>query len=226
MSAIRHPPGLFRAEYDSSHWRPKHHYVLHLPMMLSRFGTLLCCFVQERKHRVIKRHTRFRQNTTAFEVGTIEEVTLHQIHDMQGPWAHCGLCEPRKLTMPELRTVREFYPRVKNDDLFACVTAIAARGKIHVGDVAYLLVDGDRMCCEILMLLEVEGSFRAVVSLYTAVARTSSASEHVSKFSVPAHTDTRVVPGESLLQSLVYSRTPPSTSGVGCVVVLNPGEFR
>ena len=34
---------------------PKHHFMLHIPRQLARFGFLVACFVHERKHKIAKR---------------------------------------------------------------------------------------------------------------------------------------------------------------------------
>ena len=42
-------------------------------------GILYSCWVQERKQKVIKKWATMRRNTTAFEFGTMEQITMDQL---------------------------------------------------------------------------------------------------------------------------------------------------
>ena len=46
--AITTPLDLYKAAYGEDLLRPKHHYALHLPDMLARFGFLVSKFTHER----------------------------------------------------------------------------------------------------------------------------------------------------------------------------------
>ena len=59
--------------------RPKHHYVLHLPIQLRYNGYLVSTMCMERNHRVAKRYLRPRRTLTSFEPGIMEDVTLWQL---------------------------------------------------------------------------------------------------------------------------------------------------
>ena len=65
--------------YGVALWLPKSHYALHLPMVLAILGILLGTFVQERRHKIVKRHCQPHQNTTNLEKGLMEEVTQTQM---------------------------------------------------------------------------------------------------------------------------------------------------
>ena len=56
--------------YGRNKKRPKHQYSLHLADMLCFFGTLLGALSNERKHRVVKRHTRNRLNLKKRDFGS------------------------------------------------------------------------------------------------------------------------------------------------------------
>ena len=83
MDAFLEHLNAFRTEYGDDHWTPKHHYAIHLPWMLSDWHQLVDCFVTERKHRLIKRFTKLRQNTKSYEVGTAEDLTTHHLEDLE-----------------------------------------------------------------------------------------------------------------------------------------------
>ena len=46
------------ASYGVDSYLPKHHYSVHLPSQLERFGLVPSCFVHERRHKILKRHLR------------------------------------------------------------------------------------------------------------------------------------------------------------------------
>ena len=59
--------GLFFAAYPDETPKPKHHAALHIPDQLRHHGTLLSCFVQERRHRLAKRVLGFSTKLQSFE---------------------------------------------------------------------------------------------------------------------------------------------------------------
>ena len=59
--------------------RPKHHYVLHLPIQLRCHGYLVATMCMERKHRVVKRYLRPRRTLQSFEAGIMEDVTCFEL---------------------------------------------------------------------------------------------------------------------------------------------------
>ena len=59
--AIKRHLDLFVAAYGMDYIRPKHHYVLHLPSSLRKFGFILSTFTHERRHRMIRRYTQQRK---------------------------------------------------------------------------------------------------------------------------------------------------------------------
>ena len=48
--------GLRKIAYGDTLWRPKAHFATHLPDHLGAHGFLPACFVQERKHKILKRY--------------------------------------------------------------------------------------------------------------------------------------------------------------------------
>jgi hypothetical protein len=81
--AIHEHIELYKLVYGAETMRPKHHYVLHLPDMLRRFEFLFSTFVHERKHRLAKRYMVPRKNTKSFERGVMEDVTNHQLWELE-----------------------------------------------------------------------------------------------------------------------------------------------
>ena len=104
---------LFREVYGEDEMRPKHHFALHLPSMLKRFGFLLTTFVNERKHRLIKLYTRVRCNPKSFEMCSMEDVYSHEIWELQLPFFNSFITsKPRGRIMHGLR---DCFPKVPDD---------------------------------------------------------------------------------------------------------------
>ena len=59
--------------FGADHMTPKFHWLLHFPFYLRHFGTLVSCYVHERKHRMLKRYCNDIRNTTVFEHSVLAE---------------------------------------------------------------------------------------------------------------------------------------------------------
>ena len=106
---------LYKAAYGVDAMRPKHHYVLHLPMMFKRWGMLVGTLVCERKHRVIKRYTKGRLNLTEWDRGSIEEVTVHQLWEQSRAFLRSGHYDRSRAPKPMLLlALQELYPELEN----------------------------------------------------------------------------------------------------------------
>ncbi len=131
---------LFKEAYGDDYIRPKHHYCMHLPDMLKRFGFLLSTFTHERKHRIVKRHTRDRCNLTRWALGAIEEVTCHQIWELSLPF-FMAFSESTP-TGPVLNVLRELFPGVAGGSFTLHNNLKCNGGSASSGDVVSCLVDG------------------------------------------------------------------------------------
>ena len=61
-------------------WIPKMHMSMHLPEFLQRFGTLISCFVHERKHKLIKRFASQKQDTAKkYEESLLQDIMAVQL---------------------------------------------------------------------------------------------------------------------------------------------------
>ena len=155
---------LYKDAYGENEMRPKHHYALHLPEMLYTFGFLLSTFTHERKHRIVKRYTRGRQNLKNWALGAIEEITCHQIWENQlAFFLAFSTSYPRKNMLPGLR---ELFPGVA-DKAFTLHNHIKCNGgEASAGDVVSCLVDGTVEIGELLMTVGVEAELWSVFSFW------------------------------------------------------------
>jgi hypothetical protein len=72
-------------------WRsflhPKFHWLVHMGPDLEWFGCLLTCWVQERKHRMVKRYGQLIVNTKNYEKSVLGEVVCQHLSDLKKPGA-------------------------------------------------------------------------------------------------------------------------------------------
>ena len=89
---------LFTAAFGVTFLTPKFHWLLHFANHLHTFGTLLSCFVHERKHRMVKRYANEVYNTVAFEQSVLNEVLCHHLARLEAQDTfdfNLGLVHPR-----------------------------------------------------------------------------------------------------------------------------------
>ena len=67
----------YSAAFGDEYMTPTFHWLLHFSKSLRDAGTLVACFVHERKHRMLKRYCNDIRNTTAFEHSVLAEEPLH-----------------------------------------------------------------------------------------------------------------------------------------------------
>lgn len=168
FAAITKHLELYSAAYGEDSMRPKHHYALHLPHMLHRFGFLLSTMTQERKHRIVKRYTRDRRNLTSWSLGAIEEVTCHQCWELTLPFFLAyDMAAPRGER--QLAPLRELFPNVP-DNGFTLVSHLKCNGgQVSAGDVVSALHDGNMIVGELLLSVGVDGTLYSFVSTWELV---------------------------------------------------------
>ena len=71
--------------YSSDDFKPKNHYVHHIPDHLSRDGHILDAFTGERKHGMIKQIASDILNTRAFEKSITARALCKQLDEMEDP---------------------------------------------------------------------------------------------------------------------------------------------
>eukprot|EP00959_Pyramimonas_sp_CCMP1952_P440649 9225698-Pyramimonas_sp.AAC.1 len=68
--------------YGAKHWAYKHHMAIHLADMFERHG-VLSCFVQERKHRQVKRFAKDHLCKTRPAKAAMIQRAAQLMHDIQ-----------------------------------------------------------------------------------------------------------------------------------------------
>ena len=140
-NAIQRHLNLSQDVYGPNFVRPKHHYVLHLPQILAHFKVLIATFTHERRHRVAKRYTRNRTNLKAWGVGAIEDITCHQIWELQQPFFQVDTSSKPKGLI--LHALRELFPLVADADMTLHSNITINGGKCSSMDVVSYALDGN-----------------------------------------------------------------------------------
>ena len=156
----------FKEAYGVGFVRPKHHYLLHLPAMLRRHGTLLSCLVNERRHKVVKQYTRGRTSPNNWELGSLEEVVCFQHHECSKDWAATGLIEPHPARGSHVDVLEECFPGLE--------AKVANQGRVRygtsiIGDIVWFK-DGDDLHVGMLEIgVLVEGIECCMLTKYVAI---------------------------------------------------------
>ena len=128
------------------HMVSKFHWLLHLPDHLSRFGCLPACWVQERKHRVVKRYGQDVRNTNVYERSIISEITCHDLAALESTEAFLfgvSLEQPKVANAATVAFFQQFFVSSIGNKIFICSSArILPTGICCKNDVA-LFVQGD-----------------------------------------------------------------------------------
>ena len=120
------------AAYGNSIWKPKHHFMLHIPFQLQHFKLLIACFVHERKHKLVKRWAAPRKR--ACERTLLEECAVAHVTALQEPLLKPCLQEPRPADAKLVAALHE-------DGVASAASALSARSmrvnsrSIIIGDV-------------------------------------------------------------------------------------------
>ena len=208
---------LFVLCYGEEKVKPKHHYARHLPAMLAYFGFLLATFTHERKHRLVTRYTRDRKNLRNWDASTIQEITCHQLWELQQNFFHdCSTASPKGRIKHLLMDV---FPGVACEDIVLLNNISANGGRAHTGDVVSYLIDNEVRLGELLLCVDVQGAKAAFVALW--LPDTTCTDIDWRKFAVSSD-EVVQVPLESLDTIFTYRM---STTRKSCAVFF-PLEVR
>ena len=115
--------------YGDEAWVPKHHMGLHLPEFLRRFGTLLSCFVHERKHKIIKRFASQKADTQKkYEESILMDIMAVQLTAMKDemPSTEVRLLQKSKATKQLQKLMQETFR--SDGDVFQALRAVHGGG--------------------------------------------------------------------------------------------------
>ena len=216
--AIMEHLGLFLIAWGEEYVRPKHHYSLHVGPMLAQFGFLLATFTHERKHRLVTRYCRDRKNLSRWDMSAIEEITCHQVWQLNLPFMRaCNTAVPSGLMLIPLG---EMYPGVPAADMRVCSGINCNNGSCSHGDVVSFLQEGVSVG-QLLMTVAVKTNdgwkLESIIARWK-LAKALQAGAMWAKFLITGD-DVVKVPTECIDTVLVWAPTPDKAS---CNIYMPP----
>ena len=175
-------------------WTPKFRYSLHLADRPRQHRCLVSCFVHERKHKSIKAAGVPRVNTTSYDIGVLEDVTVQHVWDLATPLASGdGLREPRD---PPSEAVRQGLLVPMANSLKTSSVCMCNGRAVAVGDVAMVIGSADPV--EVWFHVAVDGVCYTCISPWPVTG--AHARHTVARISVA----TRFINSAMLADSVVY----------------------
>ena len=213
MSAIKGHLDLFAKAYGANSFRPKHHYVLHLPAMLLFWGVLLCTFTLERKHRALKRYACARKNLKKYESHVLEDLAQHNIWELcQKHWRAFSSANPTKIQLTELRHI---YPSAFKLTLHNSIYGLTF---ITRGDAVSYTNKGKTLIGQLLLCVGIDFGDRVSMDCWVSEWSVDRSAATVSGFLNMNCTDTvAIVPASGLLEPLIYRMAGDESTSVVAV---------
>lgn len=158
---------------EAAGWRscmhPKFHWLVHLPRHLEQHGTLMTCWVHERKHRMVKRYGAEMCNTRDYDRSILSEITCHHLSETTLPGTFSfdvALLEPH----PASQRVRGFLKQellIDQDFVVSAEARVSAFATCAQRDVVLVSVAGCLEAGEVLLHTEVGGIPCSLISFWT-----------------------------------------------------------
>ena len=125
LAAARRHLQFFARVYGESCVKPKHHFMLHVAVLVNEWSVLLDCYVHERKHKAIKQAASQVYNTESFERSVLARVLLEQTRSLKTNVAtfRPGLRETTMQALPRgsegvwrCKRRRQLQPQMRRDE--------------------------------------------------------------------------------------------------------------
>lgn len=198
--------------YGTTLWKPKFHWILHLPQQLEDHGTLQPCYVHERKHKVVKRWAVPCTSKISYEIGLLEECTLQHLHALKDPLERPAVKDPVP-AFPKMVEALKEAGFANDDDVVLSTLNMTVRSRsIRVGDVCTYQLDGHGVgFAEIFFHSSVNGVCLTCLSDWPIVSK----SDYYWKATVREHCI--IVDSDRLLHSVVFT---PTTVGKTSTIIM------
>ena len=153
--------------------QPKFHWLLHYAPCLSRFGTLISCFVHERKHRTIKRYAADILNTTNYEKPLLSEATCQHLYMLFMPETFkfsVGLVRPVQATKKVHDLLRDHFGTNVLDVSSSAESRISEYATCHKTDVVLYKSDDEQLNAGVVLAhLDVVGDAISIISYWDRI---------------------------------------------------------
>jgi hypothetical protein len=197
---------------------PKFHWLIHLSIELGRFGGLLACFVQERKHKVVKRFAELHRNNMGYETGILADIVCQHLADLY-PADKFNL-KPRLMEpVHQCSDAVASTLRLYLDDVFTegdMRTSRRARVSefevVSIKDVALVQWEPGRIVVGVLWYLFACGETTAALfSLWPVESRDESQGTVIARM---LDTRLRICSVEEIICAVSYRRKPDGTAQI------------
>lgn len=163
-----------KSSWGEEWWIPKCHLALHLPLQLSKFGSLQSCFVHERKHKIVKKLANVVMDTSRdFERSILQDVLHGHLQALQD--TACLPCHGVQLVKP-VRAAPSKLAKGVCDMLQQQLDVVTSNQAVHGGnvsvsakDVALIELEGRRLIGKVGYHVEAGGTCYSHVSFWTHV---------------------------------------------------------
>ena len=166
---------LFANTFGFDYMIPKFHWLLHFGSHLLNFGTLISCFVHERKHRMVKRYCNEILNTEEFEYSVLSEVVCHHLNNLDCEAVFdfsVGLVAPRVAPRALRNFIKDTFDLGEYNNVRSASEArINALATCKRGDVV-LVTDGGFdtfVAGQVWYHVEIDGVTATILSLWALV---------------------------------------------------------
>ena len=186
QTAVEHYLKIFSDVFGFEPFFPKMHWLLHYWRELRTHGTLLACFVNERKHKIIRRFANPTVNTSTLEKTVIEEVTCQHMWDIKSfDTFNCdvGLVLSRTPSRAAMKCLMEHLNLDAEDkDVIEAISSTSRFNQYETcqrKDVVLVDVGGRLIAGEVWLHLRLLGTSASLISLWTqrSFSRESLAAE-------------------------------------------------
>jgi len=203
--AIIHHLSLREAAYGDV-WKPKDHWVTHLPRQLLVQKALFSTFLMERKHRVLKRAAQSRHNTQGFDCGVMEETTVQHLHDLKlHAVTDVDLLGPKPASRKLQQAIVEALPVPPTAQIIASRSVHVNCRAVYVGDVVALSIAGSVQFGKVWFHAKIDGVLVSGISLWEIVSFDLTLARCL------VHDRPEIVPTAAIVEPCVFFKAPPGS---------------
>jgi hypothetical protein len=139
--------------------------------------------VLERLHKQAKKYAAQRKNTTSYEVGLIEEITVCALRDLREDFLCVGLLNAYSPRGGVMSAIQELYPDEK-DELKVARVLSTSSGPVCMGDVVLYRCDGNLFCGECMLHFSCEAGCRSILSRWESAPAATPLTGHVGRYRI------------------------------------------
>ena len=215
-SAVLKHLRLHQRAYGCKYWVYKHHMSIHLGDMFEKHGAL-SCFVQERKHKHVKRFAKDHLCKKRPEKALMIQMTAQHAHDLKDLTISHGLESATAATKKLMEALQQLRPGTHS--AVSSIVAHSQFGQIKRGDIVLMGADRDHVAVQVWFHVCCDNDeSQSLVQILTT--KHACAVDGVSRHAIEEDRDPVLVPLRTLKSPVTYRRINDE------VTCLWPVEYR